>query len=310
MKKSVDAIQILRDKLAKYIEQAANSMTPEQLKPLSDALIGMDDLIKDKKPAKGLSSSISEAKKAYKDLKSAEKEGLSDENIQEYKIAFKNAMMSVASHMETVISHFNYFGDIAVDLISNTFGDKASDIANDILGIAVGAGQAGVGVAKLMGGDIIGGAKDLAKGIGEVVKGIVNMNDKAKEKNIQEIQVKIDKLEDSYDKLGKAIEKAYGQDASRLIEQSNVMLKQKQIALKQQIAEEEAKKHTDKEKVKAWKKEYDDLNDLIDENKEKAVDAIFGQDVKNAISDFANAYVTAWGAGEDKIKSVKDSVKK
>lgn len=308
--KSVGAIQILRDKLAKYIEQAANSMTPEQLKPLSDALLGMDNVLKEKKPSLGLSESIATAKNAYKDLKDAEEAGLSDENIKKYKIAFKDAMASVASQIQNTLGHFNDFGNIAVDLIGNLAGDEAGDIANDILGIAVGAGQAGVGVAKLFSGDIIGGAKDLAKGISEVVSGIVNMNDKAKERNIEQIQVRIDKLKDSYDNLSKEIEKAYGQDASKLIEQSNVMLKQRQIALKQQIAEENAKKKTDKNRIKAWKKEYDEISALIEDNKEKAVDAIFGQDVKSAISDFTNAYVSAWGAGDDKVKSIKDSVSK
>lgn len=308
--KSVGAIQILRDKLAKYIEQAANSMTPEQLKPLSDALIGMDNVLKEKKPSLGLSESIATAKNAYKDLKDAEEAGLSDENIQKYKIAFKDAMASVASQIQNTLGHFNDFGNIAVDLIGNLAGDEAGDIANDILGIAVGAGQAGVGVAKLFSGDIIGGAKDLAKGISQVVSGIVNMNDKAKERNIEDLQAEIDKLKDSYDALAKEINKAYSQDASKLIEQSNVMLKQRQIALKQQIAEENAKKKTDKNRIKEWEKEYDEISALIEENKEKAVDAIFGQDVKSAISDFTNAYVSAWGAGEDKIKSTKDAVAK
>lgn len=308
--KSVGAIQILRDKLAKYIEQAANSMTPEQLKPLSDALLGMDNVLKEKKPSLGLSKSITTAKNAYKDLKNAEKAGLSDENIQKYEMAFKDAMASVASEIQNTIGQFNDFGNIAVDLIGNLAGDEAGDIANDILGIAVGAGQAGVGVAKLFSGDIIGGAKDLAKGISEVVSGIVNMNDKAKERNIEDLQSKIDKLKDSYDALAKEINKAYSQDASRLIEQSNVMLKQRQIALKQQIAEEEAKKKTDKKRIDSWKKEYDEISDLIEDNKEKAVDAIFGQDVKSAINDFTNAYVSAWGAGKDEIKSTKDAVTK
>lgn len=308
--KSVGAIQILRDKLAKYIELAANSMSPEQLKPLSDALLNMDKVLKEKKPMGSLLSSIGTAKKAYEDLKNAEKDGLSGDNLKSYEIAVKDAMASVAAQLQNVVNQFEEFGGIAVDLIGSLAGDEAGDIANDILGIAAAAGQAGVGVAKLFSGDIIGGAKDLAKGIGEVVKGIVNMNDKAKERNIQELQGKIDTLKDSYDKLGKEIEKAYGQDASKLIEQSNVMLRQRQIALKQQIAEEEAKKHTDKNRIKEWKKEYDEINTLIDENKEKAVDAIFGQDVKSAISEFTNAYISAWGAGEDKIKSTKDAVNK
>jgi DNA repair exonuclease SbcCD ATPase subunit len=308
--KSVGAIKILRDKLAKYIELAANSMSPEQLKPLTDALISMDNLLKERNPAVGLSKSISSAKEAYKELKEAEKAGLSDENIKNYEIKFKDAMASVAAYIDNVVGRFSDFGNIAVDLINNVGGGEVGDIASDIIDIATGAGQAGMGVAKLFAGDIIGGAKDLAKGIADVVKGIVSMNDKAKERNIQDLEVRIDRLKDSYENLSKEISKAYSQDASKLIEQSNVILRQQQIALKQQIAEEKAKKKSDEKRIKEWEREYEEINKLIEDNKEKAVDAIFGQDVKNAISDFTNAYVSAWGAGEDKIKSTKDAVYK
>ena len=277
--RSTRAIEILRDKLAKYIEQAANSMTPEQLKPLSDALISMDNLLKERNPAVGLSKSISSAKEAYKKLKEAEKAGLSDENIKNYEIKFKDAMASVATYIDNVVGHFSDFGNIAVDLINNVGGEEVGDIASDIIDIATSAGQAGMGVAKLFAGDIIGGAKDLAKGIADVVKGIVSMNDKAKERNIQDLEVRIDRLKDSYENLSKEISKAYSQDASKLIEQSNVILRQQQIALKQQIAEEKAKKKSDEKRIKEWER-YEEINKLIEDNKGKAVDAIFGQDVK------------------------------
>ena len=48
---------------------------------------------------------------------------------------------------------------------------------------------------------------------------------------------------------------------------------------------------------------------MIEENKEKAVDAIFGEDVKTAIEDFASAYAEAWSNGEDRAESAKDAVK-
>ena len=95
-----------------------------------------------------------------------------------------------------------------------------------------------------------------------------------------------------------------------MIEQQNVLLKQQQIALRQQIAQEESKKKTDKNRIKQWKDELAEIDKLIADNKEKAVDAIFGEDVKSAISSFADAYVRAIGAGEDKMKSMKDVTKK
>ena len=307
--KSTASIKILRDKLAAYIENAAGSMSPEQLKPIADALLNMDKILKDRDPVKGISKSISGAKVAFSKYKQAQKDGLDEETIAKSKAAFQDAMASVAANIENVMGHFNEFGNIAVDSIS-IFSDSAGEMAGDLLDIASGAGEAGMGVAQLMSGDIINGAKNLAKGIVSVVGGIAKMQDKSKERHIAKLQENIDRLQESYAKLSKEIEKAYSHDASNLIEQSNVMLKQRQTAIRQQIAEEKSKKKTDKNRIKKWEKEISEIDDMIADNKVKAVDAIFGSDVKSAIDDFANAYVSAWGAGEDKISAVKGSVKK
>lgn len=307
--KSTASIKILRDKLAAYIENAAGSMSPEQLKPIADALLDMDKILKNRDPVKGMSKSVSEAKAAYSIYKQAQKDGLDEETIAKYKADFQDAMSSVAANIDNVMGHFNDFGNIAVDGIS-IFSDSAGDMAGDLLDIASGAGEAGKGVAQLMSGDIINGSKNLAKGIVSVVGGIAKMQDKSKERHIAKLQEKIDLLQESYAKLSKEIEKAYSHDASNLIEQSNVMLKQRQTAIRQQIAEEKSKKKTDKNRIKEWEKEISQIDDMIADNKVKAVDAIFGSDVKSAIDDFANAYVSAWGAGEDKISAVKESVKK
>ena len=45
-------------------------------------------------------------------------------------------------------------------------------------------------------------------------------------------------------------------------------------------------------------------------DREKAVDAIFGEDLKSAIDNFANAQAEAWASGEDRAESAKDTVKK
>ena len=94
--KSVGAIKILRDKLAKYIELAANSMSPEQLNPLTDALLEMDVILRERKPGLALAESLEKAISAYKDLKEAEESGLSEDRINEYRINFKNAMAELA----------------------------------------------------------------------------------------------------------------------------------------------------------------------------------------------------------------------
>ena len=72
----------------------------------------------------------------------------------------------------------------------------------------------------------------------------------------------------------------------------------------------ETKKKTDKDRIKEWQSQIDEINEAIADNKEKAKDAIFGEDLKSAIDNFANAQAEAWASGEDRAESAKDTVKK
>lgn len=146
-------------------------------------------------------------------------------------------------------------------------------------------------------------------GIANLIGGIFGGGDRRKERNIQRLQDQIDALEKSYDELGEAIEEAYSTDASELIEQQNELLEQQKILIQNQIAEERSKKDTDEERVKEWENQIDEINKQIEENKEKALDAIFGEDLKSAIDNFATAYADAWANGEDRARTARDVVR-
>lgn len=145
-----------------------------------------------------------------------------------------------------------------------------------------------------------------------VAMAIANLfnKDNKRQKEIERLQDQVDALQKSYDKLGKAIDESYSKDASKLIEQQNKLLQQQKLLIEQQIREEEEKKKSDNNKIKEWKDKIDEINETIEGNKEAQIDAIFGADVQSAIDDFAEAYIEAWAAGEDKAKSMKDVVKK
>lgn len=146
-------------------------------------------------------------------------------------------------------------------------------------------------------------------GIANLIGGIFGGGDQRKERNIQRLQDQIDALEKSYDELGEAIEEAYSTDASELIEQQNELLEQQKILIQNQIAEERSKKDTDEERIKEWENQIDEINKQIEENKEKALDAIFGEDLKSAIDNFATAYADAWANGEDRARTARDVVR-
>lgn len=146
-------------------------------------------------------------------------------------------------------------------------------------------------------------------GIANLIGGIFGGGDRRKERNIQRLQDQIDALEKSYDELGEATEEAYSTDASELIEQQNELLEQQKILIQNQIAEERSKKDTDEERIKEWENQIDEIDKQIEENKEKALDAIFGEDLKSAIDNFATAYADAWANGEDRARTARDVVR-
>ena len=53
----------------------------------------------------------------------------------------------------------------------------------------------------------------------------------------------------------------------------------------------------------------EEINQTLEENKEKMVEAITGTDVMSAIDEFAQAYADAWASGEDAAKASTEAVK-
>ena len=163
---------------------------------------------------------------------------------------------------------------------------------------------------SLKSGNIGGVFAGVTKSFTAWIKGFAGIHDKKNEKRIQQLQEQVDTLTDSYDKLGRAVEDAHSKDASGLIEDQNKLLEQQKLLIEQQIREEQDKKNTDDERIKEWQRQIEEINQTIEDNKEAAVDAIFGEDLQSAIENFADAYAEAWANGEDKAESAKDTVKK
>lgn len=151
---------------------------------------------------------------------------------------------------------------------------------------------------------IIGAAIQLATMIASMVN-----PDKKHEENIQRLQEQIDALEKSYKELGKAADKAFSTDASKLINQQNTLLQQQKVLIKQQMAEESAKKKSDDEKIKEYQERLEEIDELLEENREKAKEAIIGEDIKSAISNFASLYAEAWDDGTDAAQKSMQAVK-
>lgn len=204
----------------------------------------------------------------------------------------------------------------SVQFLSNTFGKLGDSFGGVFSGIAEGLNIAMDAVNSTMQGaqagamfGPIGAAAGAAIGVvSSLASAIAKIHDKKNEKRIQKLQDQIDVLDASYEKLGRSIEKAYSTDASQLIDQQNKLLEQQKLLIQQQIKEEQDKKKTDDNRIKEWQKQLDDINAQLEENKEKAIEAITGTDVMSAIDEFAKAYADAWATGENAAESSAKAV--
>lgn len=204
----------------------------------------------------------------------------------------------------------------SVQFLSNTFGKLGDSFGGVFSGIAEGLNIAMDAVNSTMQGaqagamfGPIGAAAGAAIGVvSSLASAIAKIHDKKNEKRIQKLQDQIDVLDASYEKLGRSIEKAYSTDASQLIDQQNKLLEQQKLLIQQQIKEEQDKKKSDDNRIKEWQKQLDDINAQLEENKEKAIEAITGTDVMSAIDEFAKAYADAWATGENAAESSAKAV--
>lgn len=261
------------------------------IKDLTDAIKKLKDELKGKSPWQ---SFISDMENAIEKLKSAAGDM---SKIGEGITGIGNAVTAFAPAL----------GEFGAN-IASIFGAEDTNIT-EIANAIGGLGQTAAGVGQIMAGDIVGGVMSAVGGISSIVGAFKAIHDKKNEERIQDLQDRIDALGNSYDRLGKEIEKSYSTDTAKLYGEQNEVLEQQKKLIEQQIAEEEDKKDTDDDRIKQWKEELQDINDQIEENKEAAKDAIFGEDLQSAIENFSSAWADAWTNGTNRVKSVRDVVR-
>lgn len=222
----------------------------------------------------------------------------------------KEALGEIEGAMNEVIQSVQFFSNCLSSLGdafgSDTFSGIAEgmNVAMDAASSAMSGAQAGAMFGPW--GAAAGAAIGLVSSLGS---SLAKLHDKKHEKSIQRIQEQIEVLEKSYDNLGDSLDKAFSSDAAELIDQQNTLLEQQKVLIRNQIAEEKSKKKTDWGRIDEWEKQIEDIDKVIAGNKEKKIDVIFGEDLKAAIENFAQAYAEAWNAGDDKAKSSKELVK-
>lgn len=268
--------------------------SPDQLKAIKDEIANV------RREADQMETSFNKVSNGLKKVFTSESDA---KKLKEGLAEIEEGMSEIMQTGQFLSDTFSKLGDS----FGGVFGGIAEgfSVAMDTVSSAMNGAKAGsmFGPLGASAGAAIGVVTSLAGAIAKI-------HDKKNEKRIQRLQDQIDTLDKSYGKLEKSIEKAYSKDASKMIEQNNKLLEQQKILIQQQIREEQDKKKTDDSRIKEWQEQIEEINDVIADNKEKAVDAIFGEDLKSAIDNFANAQAEAWASGEDRAESAKDTVKK
>lgn len=308
---TVTELNKLIDSIQKQIDSGSIKLNPVDMKALMDSLNEAKEKVAEKSPFQSLAKSSGEMKKALADLKQAEDDGLTGQQLDVYKKKVKDSAENVKKSIAAIGDAYNQVSDVmksAADLIGMVDEGLGETVSN-----AIALGDAVMNVGEVVANAVIAfaagmNAMESASVILLVIKAVLMAvmaamalfnGDKKHEKKIKKLQDEVDKLSRAYDRLGEAIEDAYSFEKANLLDKESENLRQQNELIRQQIKEEKDKKKTDKDKIKDWQNTIEDNNRKIEENSKKGrVEAIMGSDIKSAIDEFAQAYADAWAAGE------------
>lgn len=184
--------------------------------------------------------------------------------------------------------------------------DKAQTFMQGFADASAGATEA---FDSLKSGNIMGVVSGVTKSFTSWIKAFAAIHDASRERTIQRLQDEIDELERMNRRIEHSLEKQYSKQARRSYEDEVKNLEKQRQLILQQIAAEEDKKNTDDDRIQEWKDQYEELGWKIEEYKDKALDAILGEDISTSIDNFTDKLAESWGRFGDRARAVKDYVK-
>lgn len=184
--------------------------------------------------------------------------------------------------------------------------DKAQTFMQGFAEASAGATEA---FESLKSGNIMGVVSGVTKSITSWVKAFAAIHDASRERTIQRLQDEIDELERMNRRIDNRLKGEYSKQANKSYEAEIRNLEKQRKLILQQIAAERDKKNTDDDRIKEWQDKYEELGWQIEEYKDKALDAIIGEDISTSIDNFADKLAECWGKTGDRARAVKDYVK-
>lgn len=218
------------------------------------------------------------------------------------------ALQTVGSWAGTIA---NGIGDIASSL-ENVFGEMSpatADFVSSMQEILGGVGEMASGVGRFMAGDYIGGAVQALGGLAKTIGGIFNIGDKKKEREIVRLKEKVYDLDRAYQKLEKSIDAAFTFDQYNAgYDKMQANLKQQEKSYEEMIRLEEAKKKTDKDKVKEYTEALDAVREKQEELHKQRIEAMGSTtDYASEAENFVNAWLNAYREVGDGTEALKET---
>lgn len=184
--------------------------------------------------------------------------------------------------------------------------DKAQTFMQGFADASAGATEA---FDSLKSGNVMGVVSGVTKSFTSWIKAFAAMHDASRERTIQRLQDEIDELERLNRRIEHRLSSQYSKQASKSYNEEIRNLEKQRALIQQQIAAERDKKDTDDDRIKEWEDQFEELGWQIEEYKDKALDAIIGEDISTSIDNFADALADSWGKTGDRARAAKDYVK-
>lgn len=184
--------------------------------------------------------------------------------------------------------------------------DKATTVIDALGSASEGATKAW---DSLKSGNVMGVVSGVIQSFTAIIKGFAALHDASRERTIQRLQDEIDELERLNRRIEHRLEKQYSKQAAKSYEEEIRNLEKQRELIQQQIAAEQDKKNTDDDRIKEWQDQYEELGWKMEEYKDKALDAILGEDISTSIDNFADKLAESWGKVGDRARATKDFVK-
>lgn len=204
----------------------------------------------------------------------------------------------------------NELADTADTLGSDTSVGSGWDNAKTFMGAFAEASQGATDAFdSLKSGNAMGVINGVVKSFTGWIKGFATLHDNSREKLIQKLQKQVEELERVNKRLDHESESLYSKQASQNYEEQVKNLEKQRQLIQQQIAAEKDKKDTDDDRIKEWEDQYEELGWQIEEYKDKALDAILGEDISTSIDNFTDKLAESWGKTGERARAAKDYVK-